>query len=249
MFLLPAANALSFNHLKTQSRKHFYLSRSAEIFFDIVQKHFTTSMSAMSVMGVGGRRDFSSSSKCEYCHQTNNVELIKSDIMVCQSCYDVEEQEFSARKEDKTEENDLLNEDINYFGSTEIEGIKAEAAMTVSSNEEDNLEGESAESNPSNSTVEDSRESSQVISVRNTASIVIRKSSSQEQRCGKCEKKMVNGVRCSDCGKEVHWRCDGVTKDNEKAKIIESNCWKCIECRLPALVCNLCNSKAKEIKA
>ena len=196
-------------------------------------------------MGVGDRRDFSSSPKCECCHQTNNVELGKSDMMVCQSCYDVEEQEFSARKEDKTEENDLLNEDIDYFGSSEIEGIKAEATLTVSSDEEDNLEIESAESNPSNSTAEDSSESNQVISVRNTASIVINKSSSQEQRCGKCEKKMVTGVRCSDCGKEVHWRCGGVAKNNEKAKIIESNCWKCIECRLPALECNFVQKQSK----
>ena len=59
---------------------------------------------------------------------------------------------------------------------------------------------------------------------------------------------MVNGVRCSDCGKEFHWRCGGVTKDNEKAKMIESNCWNCTECRLPAIECNLCKSKAKEIK-
>ena len=147
---------------------------------------------------------------------------------------------------DKTEENDLLNKDIDYFGSTEIEGIKAEAAMTIISDEEDNLEKESAESNPSNSTAEDSSESNQVISVRNTASIVIKKSSSQEQRCGKCEKKIVNGVRCSDCGKEVHWRCGGVTKDNEKAKIIESNRWKCIERRLLALEC-IC-AKAKQRK-
>ena len=200
-------------------------------------------------MGVGGRRDFSSSSKCEYCHQTNNVELRKSDMMVCQLCYDVEEQEFSAWKEDKTEENDLLNKDIDYIGSTKIEGIEAEATMTVSSDEEDNLEREFAESNLSNSTAkEDSSESNQVTSVRNAVSIVIKKSSSQEQRCRKCKKKMVNGMRCSDCGKEVHWRCGRVTKDNDKAKIIESNCYKCIECRLPAVECNLCKSKAKEIK-
>ena len=59
---------------------------------------------------------------------------------------------------------------------------------------------------------------------------------------------MANGVRCSDCGKEVHWRCDGATKDNEKAKIIKSNCWSCIECRSSVVECNLCKSKAKEIK-
>ena len=120
--------------------------------------------------------------------------------------------------------------------------------MTVSSDEEDNLERNSAESNPSNFTAEDSSESNQLTSVRNAVSVVIKKSSSQEQRCGKCDKKMVNGVRCSDCGKEFHWRCGGVTKDNEKAKIIESSCWNCTECRLSAIECNLCKSKAKEIK-
>ena len=61
--------------------------------------------------------------------------------------------------------------------------------MTVSSDEQDNLERESAESNPSNSNAEDSQtESNQVTSVRSTVSIVIKKSSSQEQRCGMCER-------------------------------------------------------------
>ena len=53
-------------------------------------------------------------------------------MMVCQSCYDVEEQEFSVRKEDEMQENDLLNEDIGYNGSNEVEGIKVQATMTVS---------------------------------------------------------------------------------------------------------------------
>ena len=107
---------------------------------------------------------------------------------------------------------------------------------------------ESAESSSSNSTAEDLSENNQPTSVRKAVSIVIKKSSSQEQRCGKCEKKMANDVRCSNCGKEVHWRCGGVTKDNEKAKIIKSNYWSCIECRSPVVECNLCKSKAKELK-
>ena len=107
---------------------------------------------------------------------------------------------------------------------------------------------ESAESSSSNSTAEDLSENNQPTSVRKIVSIVIKKSSSQEQRCGKCEKKMANDVRCSNCGKEVHWRCGGVTKDNEKAKIIKSNYWSCIECRSPLVECNLCKSKAKELK-
>ena len=169
-------------------------------------------------------------------------------MMVCQSCYDVEEQEFLVRKEDEMQENDLLNEDIGYIGSNEVEGIEVQAAMTVICEEEENLVSAFAESSSSNSTAEDLSENNQPTSVRNAVSIVIKKSSSQEQRCGKCEKKMANGVRCSDCGKEVHWRCGGVTEDNEKAKIIKSNCWSCIECRSPVVECNLCKSKAKEIK-
>ena len=102
---------------------------------------------------------------------------------------------------------------------------------------------ESAESNSSNSTAEDLSESNQPTSVRNAVSIVNKKSSSQEQRCGKCEKKMVNGVRCSDSGKEVHWRCGRVTEDKEKAKIIESSYWSCIECQSSAIY-----AKAKQRK-
>ena len=50
------------------------------------------------------------------------------------------------------------------------------------------------------------------------------------------------------CGKEVHWRCSGVNKDNEKEEIIKSNCWSCTEYRSLAVECNLCKSKTKEIK-
>ena len=60
--------------------------------------------------------------------------------MVCQSCYDVKEQEFSVRKEDETQENDILNEDIGYIGSNKVEGIEVQATMTVSCEEEENLE-------------------------------------------------------------------------------------------------------------
>ena len=77
---------------------------------DAQDAHFFT-------MSVRRGRDFSSSSKCEYCHQTNDVELRKSDMMVCQSCYDVEEQEVSVRKEDETQENSLLNEDIGLLAA------------------------------------------------------------------------------------------------------------------------------------
>ena len=94
-------------------------------------------------------------------------------MMVCQSCYDVEEQEFSVRKEDEMQKNDLLNEDIGYIGSNEVEGIAVQAAMTVSCEEEENLERESAESSSSNSTAEDLSKNNQPTSVRNAVSIVI----------------------------------------------------------------------------
>ena len=76
----------------------------------------------------------------------------------------------------------------NILAALKSEGIEAQA-RNDGSHEEDNLERESAESSSSNSTAEDLSESNQPTSVRNAVSIVIKKSSSQEQRCGKCERR------------------------------------------------------------
>ena len=40
-------------------------------------------------------------------------------------------------------------------------------------------------------------------------------------------KKVVNGVICSNCERKYHWRCGGITKDDEKAKVMQSNNWEC----------------------
>ena len=83
---------------------------------------------------------------------------------------------------------------------------------------------------------------------KDTDSIVITRCIDIAQRCEKCEKKVVNGVKCTNCEKKYHWRCGGLTKENEKTKVIESNHWECMSCRSPAVECASCKAKKKEVK-
>ena len=63
----------------------------------------------------------------------------------------------------------------------------------------------------------------------NTSGIIIKISSTSKEykKCQKYDKKVVNGAICSNCEKKYHWRCGGITKDDEKAKVMQSNNWEC----------------------
>ena len=78
-----------------------------------------------------------------------------------------------------------------------------------------------------------------------TNSIVTTKSTDIEQRCEKCEKKVANGVKCTNCGNKYLRRCGGLTKENEKTKVIESNYWQCMTCISPVEECASCKAKKK----
>ena len=83
----------------------------------------------------------------------------------------------------------------------------------------------------------------------NTSSIIIKKSSNNmEYKCQKCDKKVVNGIICSNCDRKYHWRCGGITNDDEKTKVMQSNNWECYICRSSDNGCLSCKDKVKEVR-
>ena len=70
----------------------------------------------------------------------------------------------------------------------------------------------------------------------------------KEYKCQKCDKKVVNGIICSNCDRKYHWRSGGITKDNEKTKVMQSNNWECYICRSSDNGCLSCKDKVKEVR-
>ena len=54
-------------------------------------------------------------------------------------------------------------------------------------------------------------------------SVVIKISNETTENRVKCKKKLINGVRCNQCGKGLHWRCEGVSTDEVKDEIRTQN--------------------------
>ena len=49
------------------------------------------------------------------------------------------------------------------------------------------------------------------------------KNNPTDENCVKCNKKLCNGLRCTNCKKAWHWRCAGMTEDTVKALVIKEN--------------------------
>ena len=79
-------------------------------------------------------------------------------------------------------------------------------------------------------------------------SVVSKNSNETTENCVKCKKKLINEVRCNQCGKGLHWRCGRVSKDEVKDEIITQNYWNCIYCRMTDKNCPSCSLKEKETK-
>ena len=58
----------------------------------------------------------------------------------------------------------------------------------------------------------------------------------------------MNGIICSNCERKYHWRCGGITKDDKKAKVMQSNNWECYICRSSDNECLCCTDKEKEVR-
>ena len=58
----------------------------------------------------------------------------------------------------------------------------------------------------------------------------------------------MNSVICNNCEREYCWSCGGITKNDEKAKVMQSNNWECYICRSSDNECLSCKDKEKEVR-
>ena len=82
-------------------------------------------------------------------------------------------------------------------------------------------------------------------------SVAVKNSSSTSEKCRKCDKKILTGVRCSVsmCKTAWHWGCVGIKRDDEKTKteIMKNSSSACPLCKDADKECSACNVKDKEI--
>ena len=77
--------------------------------------------------------------------------------------------------------------------------------------------------------------------------MVIKNDKENEDKCVKCRRKVLNGIRCTICKKAWHWKCGGVTKESTTAAIIRDQNWECQLCRSTEKNCMSCKIYSKEI--
>ena len=116
---------------------------------------------------------------------------------------------------------------------------KIEDKVNLKSNSDMEADPESTESTPPGETSEQNRTQDCNILVKNPTETM--------EMCGKCERKIMNGVRCKSCLRALHWKCGGITKDNVKVDILNRNGWDCAFCRNTNKDCPMCKKKDKEI--
>ena len=166
---------------------------------------------------------------CErYGQEDSTSEIRPSDQFKCESCW--------YEKDDELNIDDLGNvSDEEMYDQLEAEDSSLSALTVVQQADEANKESQIDPTAPNDHD--------------NTNRIIIKKSSnSTECKCQKCDKKVVNGVICSNCERKYHWRCGGITKDDEKAKVMQSNNWECYICRSSDKECLPFKDKDKEVR-
>ena len=174
--------------------------------------------------------------RCEQCGESkNDVEIRKSDLMLCDGCY--QEQLITAIRS-------LADDNDHQQEAEETRTLEEESAMTVLvhddvDDDEPGYDGDSEE-------LEEELDVQQ--QTEQSQSVIIKKNSNTEEKCKKCSKKLNNGVRCLTCKKGFHWRCGGVTEARKKENITEGNSWECWFCRNLDKDCQLCKQQKKEIK-
>ena len=77
--------------------------------------------------------------------------------------------------------------------------------------------------------------------------VVIKNDKGNEDKCVKCRRKVLNGIRCTICKKAWHWKCGGVTKESTTAAIIRDQNKECQLCRSTEKNCMSCKIYSKEI--
>ena len=109
--------------------------------------------------------------------------------------------------------------------------------VNLKSNSDMEADPESTVSTPQGGASEQNRTQDYNVLVKNPTETM--------EMCGKCERKIINGVRCKSCLRALHWKCGGIIKDN--VDILNGNGWDCALCRNTNKDCPMFIKKDKEI--
>ena len=173
--------------------------------------------------------------RCDKCKKEDSTtEIRPCDEMQCDSCW--------YEKDDEHKQLEEISSDGPDDGLTDVETTSPTEALKP---------GMPLASHPyaeGNEVHNGSCPDEMMLSSQHKFLVVIKNSNETTENCVKCKKKLINGVRCYQCGKGLHWRCGGVSKDEVKDEIITQNYWNCIYCRMTDKNCPSCSLKEKEIK-
>ena len=171
---------------------------------------------------------------CEMCKMFSGcVRLRRSDQNLCESCHSYEKS---------------LTRSQGNIIEDETQSKMASAMMVPHSLSEDDGAAMAIEADKVNHHEDSHHEIDDNMVCEGVSDILVKKSSDTMELCKKCERKLVNGVRCARCKNGLHWKCEGVSKDSVKSEVIANKDWSCAFCRNSSKKCISCKQKEKEIK-
>ena len=171
---------------------------------------------------------------CEMCKMFSGcVRLRQSDQNLCESCHSYEKS--LARSQENIIEGETQSEMAAAMMVPQSLSENDGAAMAIVADKVNHHEDSYHE-------IDDN------MVCEGVSDILVKNSSDTMELCKKCERKLVNGVRCARCKNGLHWKCMGVSKDSVKSEVIANKDWSCAFCRNSSKNCISCKQKEKEIK-
>ena len=171
---------------------------------------------------------------CEMCKMFSGcVRLRQSDQNLCESCHSYEKSLM------RNQENIMEGETQSEMGS---------AMMVPQSLSEDDGAAMATEADKVNHHEDNYHEIDDNMVCEGVNDILVKNSSDTMELCKKCERKLVNGVRCARYKNGLHWKCAGVSKDSVKSKVIANKDWSRVFCHNSSKNCISCKRKEREIK-
>ena len=136
---------------------------------------------------------------CDKCKKEDSTTVIRPcDDMQCDSCWYEKDDEYEQFEEISSDGPDDGLTDMETTSQTEA----LKPAMPLSSHP--NAEG--------NETYNGSCPEEMLQSSQHKLSVVIKNSNETAESYMKYRKKLINGVRCNQCRKGLHWRCGACQK-------------------------------------
>ena len=166
---------------------------------------------------MGGGHDFPSCENCQQCK--SSVELRHSDQQLCDECYEIQEYGMGLSEDTQTEAVNHEIESQNYDGHVDHTPKDDEDDQNVNAAMIDLLDDNDQDKDSTNGLIE-----------RKTG----------EEKCVKCRKKVLNGIRCSSCKKALHCKCGGLSKEDMKTTPVKE------AVKENKLMCYCCNPSVKD---